>query len=230
MHTLIAIFLFILFMPKVHAAEDSLYEFHWLDPDKAVYVLQNKTHTNEHKFFAEAGYVKSLTAQFQDTQGVILSAGYNWHEEWGIEVLYLNYSNQDNSAFRTVRYVSNVEPFVRRHTQTLGTGVIWSPFYGKINTFNQIVYFTWNFSAGLAQVTTQNNLSTVTIVNVPSKYKTESTGGAYIKSLIKFNLSQVWSVGVGYLGTMYKAAGPKAPTRKDFQYDSDIFFNVGWMY
>mgnify|MGYP000697543964 CR=1 FL=1 len=35
--------------PKVMATEKDLYDFLWLDPDKKVYVLQNKVHKKEAK-------------------------------------------------------------------------------------------------------------------------------------------------------------------------------------
>jgi outer membrane beta-barrel protein len=228
------IFLFLLMVlfcaKNTYAAENSVYEFHWLDPDKAVYVLQNKTHKIENKFFVDLGYVKSLSSEFQETNGVMLTTGYNWHEEWGIEALYVSYNNRDNEAFRNVSFVSDVEPFVRRHTRTIGIGPVWSPFYGKINTLNEIIYFTWNFSVGYALVTTENNLSTITIVNKKSVYKSEDANGAYLKSLIKFNVSEHFNVGVGYFATMYNAAGPKAPKSKKLRYDSDLLLNLGWIF
>ena len=41
--------LVVLFVTKnTHAGEKSLYDFLWLDPDKKVYVLQNKIYKKEH--------------------------------------------------------------------------------------------------------------------------------------------------------------------------------------
>jgi len=61
---------------KVHAGEESLYDFLWLDPDKKVYVLQNKLYKKEHSFYFDACYISNFTSKFQDTNGFALKAGY----------------------------------------------------------------------------------------------------------------------------------------------------------
>jgi outer membrane beta-barrel protein len=210
----------------VQAAEDSLYDFHWLDPDKAVYVLQNKVHKKEGTFFIDLAYVANQTATFQDTSGILLTPGYFWHEEWGVELLYLKYQNQNNSAFRNVRVVNSSVPYVRRHDQTIGLGVVWSPFYGKVNAFNEIYYFDWSISGGVAQITTEQNLNSA-VNNLAIAYDTETDVGLYLKSQIKFHLSEAWHLGVGYLGSFYRAPGARG-SGDNLEINSDFLFQVGW--
>ncbi|MBY0518789.1 MAG: outer membrane beta-barrel domain-containing protein [Bacteriovoracaceae bacterium] len=219
-----------LYAVALKAGEESTYDFLWLDPDKAVYVLQNKIHKKENSLYVDVGYLKNLTSTFQDTSGVAVKAGYYFHEEWAIEGLYLGYQNSNNDNFNNVRLLNSGFPFVRRPVSTMGLGVVWSPFYGKINTFNTIVYFDWSFGAGIAQVTTESNLTSVQNTSAPNYYDKEHNTGAYAKSAVKFHLNANWHVGVEWIGTYYNAAGPKNPKQKNFRQSNDLIFQVGWSY
>ncbi len=213
-----------------YAGEESTYDFLWLDPDKAVYVLQNKIHKKEHTLYMDVGYLQNLTSAFQDTRGVAVKAGFYFHEEWAVEVMYLGYQNTNNDNFRNVQLLNEGVPFVRRPERTLGAGIVWSPFYGKINTFNKIVYFDWSFGAGVAQVTTKSNLKSVTAASSQDRYESENNTGAYAKSAFKFHLNQNWHVGVEWVGTYYRAPGPKNPKQDKIRSNNDLIFQLGWSY
>lgn len=213
-----------------YAGEESTYDFLWLDPDKAVYVLQNKIHKKEHTLYMDVGYLQNLTSAFQDTRGVAVKAGFYFHEEWAVEVMYLGYQNTNNDNFRNVQLLNEGVPFVRRPDKTLGAGIVWSPFYGKINTFNKIVYFDWSFGAGVAQVTTKSNLKSVTAASSQDRYESENNTGAYAKSAFKFHLNQNWHVGVEWVGTYYRAPGPKSPKTDKVRSNNDLIFQLGWSY
>jgi len=219
-----------LWSTSVLAGEESTYDFLWLDPDKAVYVLQNKIHKKENSIYMDVGYLTNLTSAFQDTRGVAVKAGYYFHEEWSVEMMYLGYSNSNNDNFRNVQLLKGGVPFVRRPDRTLGAGIVWSPFYGKINTFNQIVYFDWSFGAGYAQVTTKSNLKSVTSTSASDTYQSENNSGAYLKSAVKFHLNQNWHVGVEWVGTYYQAPGPKNPKQDKIRSNNDLIFQLGWSY
>ena len=96
------------------ADEKDLYDFLWLDPDKSVYVLQNKVFDKEHSFYLNAGYLRSSSADFQKTNGFGARAGFFIREDWGIEAFYHSLSNSEDEAFENIRQVNNVVPFVRR--------------------------------------------------------------------------------------------------------------------
>lgn len=214
----------------VRAGEESVYDFLWLDPDKAVYVLQNKIHKKENSLYVDVGYLMNLTSAFQDTQGYAVKAGWYFHEEWAIEAMYLGYDNRDNDNFKNVQLINASVPFVRRHVSTAGLGVVWSPFYGKINTFNSIVYFDWSFGLGLAQVTTESNLKSVRSATAANTYDTENNPGLITKSAVKFHINQNWHVGVEWIGTRYMAPGPKNPKQDKMRTNNDLIFQIGWSY
>ena len=134
MKTLLLLLLFTL--NTASAGDKDLYDFLWLDPDKSVYVLQNKIYEKNKSIYMDLGLVSSMTSTFQDTVGGQLKLGYYFHEEWAIEANYMQYANSNNTTFESAKIVGGVEPFVRRPLSSTSLFLIWSPFYGKINTFN----------------------------------------------------------------------------------------------
>ncbi len=228
--SLIVALLMLMLTKRTHAGEGSLYDFLWLDPDKKVYVLQNKLYKKEHSFYADLGYISNFTSKFQDTNGFSLHAGYYIHEEWGLEVFYHQYSNKNNDDFQNVRLINEAEPFVRRMKSLYGAAVIWSPFYGKINTFNQIFYFDWSFGLGLAQVNTDSNLKTVTVSNATNKYEKETHSAGVLKTKIKIHLKENLHLGIEYMNTYYNAPGPKNPKSDKLRTNTDLIFSIGFSY
>ncbi len=227
---IVALGAFLMLTRGTYAGEDSLYDFLWLDPDKKVYVLQNKLYKKENSLYFDVGYISNFTSKFQDTNGFALKAGYYIHEEWGLEVFYHQYANKNNDDFRNVRLINEAEPFIRRMKASYGAAVIWSPFYGKINTFNQIFYFDWSFGAGYAQVRADSNLKTVRLDNVPNSYEQEIYNGAILKTKLKFHLRENLHLGVEYMNTYYMAPGPQNPNSDKLRTNTDLIFSVGFSY
>ncbi len=228
--SIIALALMMMLTKRTHAGEESLYDFLWLDPDKKVYVLQNKLYKKEHSFYFDLGYISNFTSKFQDTQGVGARAGFYVHEEWGLELFYNQYSNTNNDDFRNVRLINEAEPFIRRLNSSYGANVIWSPFYGKINTFNKIFYFDWSFGAGISKVNAESNLKTVRIGNVANKYEKETYNGGVLKTKVKLHLKENVHLGLEYMNTYYMAPGPKAPKSDRLRTNTDIIFSVGFSF
>lgn len=224
--TLVFVLMLIL-INEVKAGEESLYDFLWLDPDKKVYVLQNKLFKKEKTFYFDVGYISNITSKFQDTNGYSLKGGYYFHEEWGVEGFYNSYNNKKNDDFRNVSLVNSAEPFVRRLNSTYGAAIIYSPFYGKINTFNTIYYFDWSFGAGYTQLNTESNVKTVTR---GGGYQKEVYNGALLKTKLTLHLQENIHVGLEYMNTYYRAPGPKNPDKNLLRTNSDIILSVGFSY
>lgn len=228
--TFLALALLVSATKKAEAGEKSLYDFLWLDPDKKVYVLQNKTYKKEGSFYADIGYLSNFTSKFQDTRGFQLKTGYYIAEEWGLEVFYNHYQNQNNDDYRNVRLINQAEPFIRRMNSSYGLLGIWSPFYGKINTFNHIMYFDWSFGAGLAKVNTESNLNNVRNPTQDSRFDKESQSGAVAKTNVKLHVKENIHVGLEYMNTYYRAAGPKDPGNKKLRTNTDIILSIGFSF
>jgi outer membrane beta-barrel protein len=227
----LAVLALILMMTKeLQAGEKSLYDFLWLDPDKKVYVLQNKLFKKEHTFYADVGYMSNFTSKFQTTTGFTVRTGFYLHEEWGIELMMNTYSNSNNDEFRNVQSLNGGEPFIRRLNSSYGALAIWSPFYGKINTFNRIFYFDWSFGAGLAKIDAESNLKSVVNEDVKTTFKKESYTGAILKTNFKFHLTENVHLGVEYMNTYYQAPGPRNPKSDKLRTNTDVILSVGFSF
>jgi outer membrane beta-barrel protein len=111
-----------------------------------------------------------------------------------------------------------------------GALAVWSPFYGKINTFNQIFYFDWSFAAGYAQVVADSNIKTVTVNNAPNVYNTEIYNGAVLKTKLKFHLKENIHLGLEYMNTYYMAPGPQNPKKDKLRTNTDLILSIGFSY
>jgi outer membrane beta-barrel protein len=215
---------------KIHAGEQSLYDFLWLDPDKKVYVLQNKIYKKEHSFYADVGYMGNFTSKFQDTNGFQLKTGFWFREEWAIEATYQQYFNSNNNELTTIRHVSKVEPFIRRLNSSYGANIIWSPFYGKINTFNQIFYFDWYFGAGITRINAESNGKTVGLTNVVPRYEKETYTGGVFKTGVKLHLKENIHLGIEYMNTYYNAPGPTQVKKNKLRTNTDVILSIGYSF
>lgn len=210
------------------AGENDLYDFLWLDPDKSVYVLQNKIYPKDKSFYLDLGYATSLTSTFQDTQGTQLKFGYFFHEEWAVEGMLMQYSNNDNANFDNVKSVNGQIPFVRRPISSQSVFLIYSPFYGKINTFNKIFYFDWSFGLGTGAYRLESNLDTVISDNAANRYTSETVTPVQLKTTLKFHLNKNMHLGVEFLSTNFEVqTDPKNPGKKGWKRNNDLIFSLG---
>lgn len=229
--------IFLLPSKNLFAAEDSVYDFLWLDPDKSVYVLQNKTYRKTKTISVEASFLTTLGKAFQDSYGVDLKAQYYFNEHYGMEIFHTRYTNTDSDDYKNVVAVTQSNnsgqatyPFVRRLNAATGALFLVSPFYGKINTFNKIFYFDWSFGAGLAFLDAESNLRTVRQVNTPNQYDSESFTAFVYKTSFKFHTSRKWSAVIDLRNMNYQAAGPRDTASKELRSNWDFMVGVGFKF
>ncbi|MCK5072560.1 MAG: outer membrane beta-barrel domain-containing protein [Bacteriovoracaceae bacterium] len=216
--------------PLLMAEETNLYDFLWLDPDKKVYVLQNKLYKKKNSIYLDCGYTKVINQKFVDSHGFLFRGGYFFHEEWAFEVLLNKYSNKPNTTYKNVMHVNGSVPFVRMIDRTYGGLLVWSPFYGKINTFNKIYYFDWSFGLGVAQVVAKSNMASVSNPNLPDYYEKENYMGILGKTQLKFHITKKFHIGLEYMNTSYKAKSPINPATKSWRSGSDVAFMIGFSF
>lgn len=215
------------------AAEDDLYDYLWLDPDKKVYVLQNKVYKKKNKFYANIGFSRGLNSDFQSTTGVQFKGGYYFHEEWAIEAIYHQYSSTDNDAFTSLQRINQSVPFVRRAQRKYGIMPVWSPFYGKINTFNKIIYFDWSFGLGLGQIQTESNANTVGNDLTADIFQDESNMVLLGKTAFRIHATKNVHVGIEYHRDHYRAPGPtinSVPGTEKWRSNSELVFSIGFSF
>jgi len=228
----IGVLLLILLVGKTYAAEKDLYNFLWLDPDKKVYVLQNKVYKRDKTVYFSAGYLKGLSSKYQKTSGFKLKGGFYFTEEWAFELFYNSYANSNNDTYETLMKINTVEPFVRRLNSSYGALGLWTPFYGKINTFNRIYYFDWSFGLGAAKVNAESNAQTAGNSNVQNAYTKESYTGGIGKTELRFHITRNVHTAIEYQNTFFKAAGPvrAGSSVKSWQSYGDLILSVGFSF
>ncbi len=218
---------------SAYAAEKDLYDFLWLDPDKKVYVLQNKVHKKEHSAYANLGIGLGLSSTFQDTTFVHGNLGFYLNEEWAVEALYTTYSNSDNDAFTNLKKLNGSIPFIRKTKNNYGLIAKYAPFYGKINTFNKIFYFDWSFGLGLGKLNTESNASTVGTPLKANNYSTESYASIIGKTELTLHASKNIHISLGVIMNNYRAPGPtisgKAGADKT-RNNMDTLLSLGFSY
>jgi outer membrane beta-barrel protein len=211
------------------ASEKDLYDFLWLDPDKKVYVLQNKVNKKNGSFYINAGVIKGLSNEFQSTVGGHVSFGHYFAEEWAIEAKYNSYSNKDNDALKNIQLVNSSVPFIRNATSSYGLMAVYAPFYGKINTFNKIIYFDWSFGLGAGKINTESNALTASNSST-NTFAAESYTGVLTKTALRIHITKKIHMNIEYHRDMFQAPGPLKPdgTQADaWRSNSDVILSVG---
>lgn len=212
---------------KASAGEKDLYDFLWLDPDKSVYVLQNKIYKKKSSFYLDFGYVTGLSSEFQDSVGGQLRLGHYFQEEWAVELNYTQYTNTDNNAYESVKAVSGTEPFIRRMSRDTSLFLLWSPFYGKINTFNKIYYFDWSFGVGSGETIAESNLKSVRNPTEKNTFKTEKYIPVKLKTNVKFHINKNVHLGLEFNNTNFQAGTPTRPNSNKWEQQNEITFSLG---
>jgi outer membrane beta-barrel protein len=208
------------------SSEGDLYDFHWLDPDKKVYVLQNKVYPKKYKTYVGIGYISNNASKFQDSTGYAAYLGFNFLEEFGIEARHHQYKNKNNTDYQNIMFVNGGEPFVRKMNSLDGGLLVWSPFYGKINTFNKIIYFDLSFGAGYGQIKTQSNHESVVTASRQTEYKNETKSALLTKAALAVHLNKTFSVNLEYFNTTYKGQGPNPNIAEKIEHSGDIILSL----
>ncbi len=218
---------------KTMSAEKDLYDFLWLDPDKKVYVLQNKIHKKEHTFYANIGVGTENSSSFQETNLLHGNIGYFFNEEWAIESFYSKYKNKDNDALENLKRLNGSIPFIRKANYNMGLLISWSPFYGKINTFNKIFYFDWSIGLGIGKIETESNAQTVANPTTADIYKKEKYTTYLGKSEVTFHANKNINIGIGVILNNYNAPGPTVSNKEGankMRSNLDTLLTVGYSF
>lgn len=200
------------------------YNFQWLDPDKKIYVLQNRRYQKANRLQLSANAGLSSTNAYRDSYVVEPRLAFYFREWLGIEGFYSFFLNQENSTFQALsRAAPNALPNVRELRSQMGALLKFVPWYAKINVFNQILYFDWSFSGGAGQLVTALDLRTSSAA--AANYRTENLIGYYLGTGHQYHLSDTFSIRLDYLVTFYRA--PLFGTTGDATWFSSSNFSAG---
>ncbi len=166
----ILLMLFVTISFPTFSADNSLYQFEWMDDDKEIYVLQNRKFRKSGRFNLSLMGNLNISDKFVNTFGGGIKAAYFFKEDWGVEFGFGIGKPSYNDTFDRVAEQQAV-PFYNAITQHISASVVWSPWYGKFNTFNVIYYVDWYVSLGVAQVSTEDDSPAFDVSVSPSQVK-----------------------------------------------------------
>jgi len=210
---------------KVFANEKDIYEFSWLDPDKEVYVLQNRKFRKTNRLYINAGWGMTTSGAFVDASAIQGRVGYFFSEDFGFEGLYSKNSGKENTTAAGIRKDSgsgSSTPFRRIVESYSGAMLLWSPFYSKINTFNKIVYMDWIFGVGYGQLKEKNNKLNVTTGGIDKTETSEGHNGIMWEAGLKFYLDTSFSVRTDLTALHYKAISVAGTSQYYSNFDATI--------
>ena len=191
------------------ASDDNDYNFSWLDPDKKIYVLQNRRYRKQGlEVFAMGG--RSLGDIYRTVYQVQPRVAYWFNEDFGIEGFYSDRFNSTNNNYANLAQAINANavtqsPYIREVTSQLGLLFNWAPWYAKINVFNSVVYFDWYFSLGAGMLNTQVGPKTIDDPVVGSQWKTDNLFAVFLGTGQMFHLNEHWKLRLDLLGHFYSA-------------------------
>lgn len=230
---ILAMFLILSFLltSKIFASEKDIYEFSWLDPDKEVYVLQNKKFRKAGHLHLNLGGGITTSGAFIDSTAIQGRVGYFATEEFGFEWMYSKNFGKENDTAKGVRNVggSGSVPFRRIVDNYWGIMALWSPFYSKINTFNSIVYMDWIFGLGYAKLKEKNNKLEFQSSFNKGIDTIETHGGVIWEAGMKFYLSQNFNIRTDLTAVLFNAEKVNTSgTAMKSNYDATLSFGYSF--
>jgi outer membrane beta-barrel protein len=221
----------ILLVPQMAIASSNTYNFSWLDPDKEVFVLQNRRYRKAGRLHLNVGAGITTSGAFVDSTTLQGRGGFFFKEEWGAEIVYANNSGKENSAAEMLRNQgggAGSVPFRRIVNNYLGGMILWAPFYSKINTFNSIIYLDWIFGLGFAKLEEENNRQEFNTGAIQLEPTVESHTGPMWNLGTKFFINERFNLRLDLTTIHYKArTGSDATNEESWNTNYDLAISFG---
>lgn len=183
--------------------ENSEYNFSWLDPEKKIYVLQNRKYTKAGHVFLNLMGGPGFSNSYRTVWNLDPRIDYYFSESFGIEAFYTFTFNSPNNTFGALQTTSPTTlPIVREIHSELGFMAQWVPWYAKINFFNNIIHFDWYVQAGGGQIGTQISGSGT---NNGLAAQTQNIFALYAGTGHLYHLSESVTLRVDFTGAYYNA-------------------------
>ncbi len=197
----------ILVCPLAHGAEvepgQDEYDFSWLDPEKKIYVVQNRKYTKKNRVELALSGGVGMGEPFRSSYTVIPRAFFYFNESWGISGFMGFNSNSENDDFLNFKTNNSTLPVIRDIQSFVGGSVVWVPFYGKINMFNQIFYLDWHLEAGAGQVSSEIDLNRTR--DAAPRIEESTHTSFHWGTGQKFFITRNFAIRLDYLSIYYKA-------------------------
>lgn len=222
----------LVFTTNLFASEKDIYEFSWLDPDKEVFVLQNRKFRKASRLHVNVGGGITTSGAFVDSTTIQGRAGFFATEDYGLEVIYAKNSGKENDTAKLVRNSpgqTGSKPFRRIVQSYTGAMFLWSPFYSKINTFNSIVYMDWIFGVGYASLVEKNNKLAFENVFQEDVETQETHGGIIWEAGMKFYLNENFNIRTDLTAIHYSAKNLTTPG-SSYKSNFDAAVSLGYTF
>lgn len=144
--------------PKAESASDkvdlkALEDKYWAAKDEDLGVVQNRTFTKANRFYASVGLGPLINDEWMVGTVNHFSAGYFFTEHWGLELSYQKGALHKNDGIDFIVNRNGLQPDHNVFNNALTLYGSWVPFYGKMSLVDsKIIYFDMQFSAGIGQV------------------------------------------------------------------------------
>ena len=102
-----------------------------------------------------------------------------------------------------MNYLQQSKAFFVKVDTYVGGMLVWSPFYSKINTFNQVFYYDWMFGLGVASVKTLDNRGEFNTVST-STLNSSNALGAIWNTGLRVYINDSWSLRIDFTGLHVK--------------------------
>jgi outer membrane beta-barrel protein len=220
-----------IFSQLLIAGEDSVYKFNWLDNDEEIFIIQNKEYIKSGRVSIDGVLINNESSPYQDTLGFAASLSYYFNEEWSIDYTYKSYSNTESKDYTNLvsAYDSSVKPLVSKVESAQILHINWVPFYGKLNTFNKIIFFDWGVGLGAGTFQTASNWQTFDDPTVALTFESASDSGFNFKTFFRFHLTEHMSFGIQYDVSRIETIRNPAGTKDTLTF-SELAFFLGYIF
>jgi len=200
------------------------YSFKWLDPEKKIYVLQNRRYVKANRLMLSVMGGPGFSNAYRNEFSLQPRVSYYFSEEWGFEVFYSMFFNSENNTYKALASTgTTLYPVIHEIRSEMGALVQWVPWYAKINVFNSILYFDWYFAGGVGAV---NNAVTTSKTDV-NTFTTSDDLGLFLGTGHQYHLSETFTVRLDFMGTYYRAPLTVQTGDKVWFSNYDFTFGLG---
>lgn len=207
------------------ASSDDEYNFNWLDPEKKIYVLQNRRYLKAHRALLSLMIGPGLSNPYRNTFNVDPRVAYYFNEQWGIEGFYTVSFNTPNEAVQALADATPTTLSVAHEVRGEGGALVhWVPWYAKLNFFNKILYFDWYLEGGGGEVN-WSAFGTGTSTAAAQVIGSLGRPAAFAGTGMQFHLNENLAVRLDFMGAYFTA--PIEGVTGDTSWFSNYNFGIG---
>lgn len=120
---------------------------YWSPKDTEFHVVQNRRYAKDKRFFTSLSFGGTIGDSYTKGNVYSLGIGYFFNEQYGVELMYSQFSIQSSDATNTYRSMGGTAIGLNLPNYFAGAGFVWMPIYAKLSLFEKkIIYFDMAFT------------------------------------------------------------------------------------